>query len=73
MLEQAGWRILMGVLITVGLSVSHVWSIDTAEATQPLKAEAPKGPRAIIKTKLAISKSSSIRMSPQSMWKILLS
>ena len=51
MLEQAGWRILMGMLITVGLSVSHVWSIDTAEATQPLKAEAPKGPRAIIKTK----------------------
>jgi peptidyl-prolyl cis-trans isomerase B (cyclophilin B) len=51
MLEQAGWRILMGMLITVGLSVSHVWSIDTAEATQPLKTEAPKGPRAIIKTK----------------------
>jgi len=51
MLKQAGWRMLMGVLITVGLSVAHVWSIDAAETTQPLKAEAPKGPRAIIKTK----------------------
>lgn len=51
MLKQAGWRMLMGVFITVGLSVSHAWSIDVAEATQPLKVEAPKGPRAIIKTK----------------------
>src|SRR5690349_6310632 len=51
MLKQAGWRMLMGVLITVGLSVSHVWSIDAAETTRPLKAETPKGPRAIIKTK----------------------
>ena len=51
MLKQAGWRMFMGVFITVGLSVSHVWSLDAAEATQPLKAEAPKGPRAIIKTK----------------------
>ena len=42
---------LMGVLITVGLSVSHVWSIDAAETTRPLQAETPKGPRAIIKTK----------------------
>ncbi|WHZ26726.1 MAG: Peptidyl-prolyl cis-trans isomerase [Nitrospira sp.] len=51
MLKQAGWRMLMGVFITVGLSISHAWSIDVAEATQPLKVEAPKGPRAIIKTK----------------------
>lgn len=51
MLKQAGWRMLMGVLITVGLSVAHVWSIDAAETTRPLKTEAPKGPRAIIKTK----------------------
>lgn len=51
MLKQAGWRMLMGVLITVGLSVAHVWSIDAAETTRPLKAETPKGPRAIIKTK----------------------
>ena len=42
---------LMGVLIAVGLSVSSVGSIGVAETTQPPKAETPKGPKAIIKTK----------------------
>jgi len=41
----------MGVLIAVGLSVSSVGSIGAAETTQPPKAETPKGPKAIIKTK----------------------
>lgn len=53
MLKRAGWgmfrwRILIGVLIAVGLSVSTVGSIGAAETP---KAETPKGPRAIIKTK----------------------
>ncbi|MBS0182349.1 MAG: peptidylprolyl isomerase [Nitrospira sp.] len=48
MLKQAGWRMLMGVLLAVGLSVSSVVSMSAAETP---KAETPKGPRAIIKTK----------------------
>ncbi len=51
MLKQAGWRMLMGVLLAVGLSVSSVVSMSAAETTQSPKAETPKGPRAIIKTK----------------------
>ena len=51
MLKHAGRRMLMGVLIAVGLSVSSVGSIGAAETTQPPKAEIPKGPKAIIKTK----------------------
>ncbi|HWG96767.1 MAG TPA: peptidylprolyl isomerase [Nitrospira sp.] len=51
MLKHAGRRMLMGVLIAVGLSVSSVGSIGAAETTQPPKAETPKGPKAIIKTK----------------------
>lgn len=51
MLKQAGWRMLMGVLLAVGLSVSSVVSMSVAETTPSPKAETPKGPRAIIKTK----------------------
>ena len=51
MLKHAGRRMLMGVLIAVGLSVSSVGSIDAAETAQPPKAETPKGPKAVIKTK----------------------
>ncbi|BFU92627.1 MAG: putative peptidyl-prolyl cis-trans isomerase [Nitrospira sp.] len=51
MLKQAGWRMLMGVLLAVGLSVSSVVSMSAAETTPSPKAETPKGPRAIIKTK----------------------
>ncbi len=48
MLKRAGWRMCVGVLIAVGLSVSSAGSIDAAETP---KAETPKGPKAIIKTK----------------------
>lgn len=51
MLKQAGWRMLMGVLLAVGLSVSSVVSMSAAETTQSPKTETPKGPKAIIKTK----------------------
>ncbi|HWF60420.1 MAG TPA: peptidylprolyl isomerase [Nitrospira sp.] len=51
MLKQAGWRMLTGVFVAVSLSVSSVGSIGAAETTQSPKVEAPKGPRAIIKTK----------------------
>jgi peptidyl-prolyl cis-trans isomerase B (cyclophilin B) len=51
MLEQAGWRMFMVVLVGVVLSVSGVGAVVAADATASQKAETPKGPRAIIKTK----------------------
>jgi peptidyl-prolyl cis-trans isomerase B (cyclophilin B) len=51
MLTQAGWRVLMGMLVGVALSVSGIGSVAAADTTTSSKAEAPKGPRAIIKTK----------------------
>jgi peptidyl-prolyl cis-trans isomerase B (cyclophilin B) len=51
MLKQAGWRVLMGMLVGVALSVSGIGSVAAADTTTSSKAEAPKGPRAIIKTK----------------------
>ncbi len=51
MVKQAGWPMLMGMLVGVALSVSGVWSVAAADTTTNSKAEAPKGPRAIIKTK----------------------
>ncbi|MEK7800097.1 MAG: peptidylprolyl isomerase, partial [Nitrospirota bacterium] len=42
---------LMGMLVGVALSVSGVGSGVAADTTTNSKAEAPKGPRAIIKTK----------------------
>jgi peptidyl-prolyl cis-trans isomerase B (cyclophilin B) len=51
MLKQAGWPMLMGMLVGVALSVSGIGSVAAADTTTNSKAEAPKGPRAIIKTK----------------------
>jgi peptidyl-prolyl cis-trans isomerase B (cyclophilin B) len=51
MLKQAGWPMLMGMLVGVALSISGVGSVAAADTTTNSKAEAPKGPRAIIKTK----------------------
>jgi peptidyl-prolyl cis-trans isomerase B (cyclophilin B) len=51
MLKQAGWRVLMGMLVGVALSVSGIGSVAAADTTTSSKAEAPKGPRAIVKTK----------------------
>ncbi len=48
---QAGWPMLMGMLVGVALSVSGIGSVAAADTTTNSKAEAPKGPRAIIKTK----------------------
>ncbi len=51
MLKQAGWRVLMGMLVGVALSVSGIGSVAAADTTTSSKAEAPKGTRAIVKTK----------------------
>jgi peptidyl-prolyl cis-trans isomerase A (cyclophilin A) len=51
MLKLAVWPMLMGMLVGVALSVSGVGSVAAADTTTNSKAEAPKGPRAIIKTK----------------------
>ena len=50
MLKQVGWRMLMGMLIGVTLSFSGVETVVAADKATS-KAETPKGPRAIIKTK----------------------
>jgi peptidyl-prolyl cis-trans isomerase B (cyclophilin B) len=49
--KQVGWRMLMVMLIGVGLSVSGIEAVAAADKAPASKAEAPKGPRAIIKTK----------------------
>jgi peptidyl-prolyl cis-trans isomerase B (cyclophilin B) len=51
MLKQVGWRVLMGMLAGVALSVSGIGSVAAADTTTSSKTEAPKGPRAIVKTK----------------------
>ena len=51
MLKQAAWRLCMGMLIGMTLSVSGIESAAAADGTAGQKAEAPKGPRATIKTK----------------------
>ena len=51
MRKQAGWYMLMGALVGVTLLVSGIESVAAADTTTSAKAEAPKGPRAIIKTK----------------------
>jgi peptidyl-prolyl cis-trans isomerase B (cyclophilin B) len=51
MLKQAGWRMFIGVLVGVVLSIAGNGSVAAADVTAGQKAEAPKGSRAIIKTK----------------------
>ncbi|MDF0677103.1 MAG: peptidylprolyl isomerase [Nitrospira sp.] len=51
MLKQPEWRMLMGVVLAVGLSVSGNALVVAADNTPASKTEAPKGSRAIIKTK----------------------
>ena len=50
MSKQAAWRLCMGMLIGMTLSVSGIESAAAADRPGQ-KAEAPKGPRATIKTK----------------------
>ena len=51
MLKQAGRRMLMGIVVGVALSVAGIEAGAAADAASGQKGEAPKGPRAIIKTK----------------------
>lgn len=51
MLKQAGWRMPIGVLLGVSLLLLNIGSVTAADSTPTQKAETPKGPRAIIKTK----------------------
>lgn len=51
MLKQPEWRILMGVVLAVSLSVSSNAPVVAADSEQASKTETPKGSRAIIKTK----------------------
>jgi peptidyl-prolyl cis-trans isomerase B (cyclophilin B) len=51
MLKESGRRMLMGMLVGVALSVSGIGPVSAADAATSSKAEAPKGARAIIKTK----------------------
>jgi peptidyl-prolyl cis-trans isomerase B (cyclophilin B) len=51
MLKQVGWRMLVGMLVGVALSVSGIQAIVAADKAPTSKAETPKGPRAIVKTK----------------------
>lgn len=51
MSKQAAWHLCMGMLIGMTLSVSGIESAAAADGTAGQKAEAPKGPRATIKTK----------------------
>lgn len=50
MLKQVG-QMLMGTLVGVALSVSGIEAVVAADKAPTSKAETPKGPRAIIKTK----------------------
>lgn len=50
MLKQVGWRMLMGMLVGAALSVSGIEAV-AADKAPTSKAETPKGPKAIIKTK----------------------
>jgi len=51
MLKQVGRRMLVGMLVGIALSVSGIQAIVAADKAPTSKAETPKGPRAIIKTK----------------------
>jgi len=51
MLKQTGWRMLMGMLVGIALSVAGTGWATAADGTAGPKTEAPKGSRAIIKTK----------------------
>ncbi len=51
MLKRTGWRVLMGVLVGIALSVSGLESVVAADKTPSSKTDTPKGPRGIIKTK----------------------
>lgn len=51
MLKQVGWRMFVGVLVGLVLSGAGIGSGVAADTTPTPKMEAPKGPRAIIKTK----------------------
>ena len=51
MLKQAGWRMFMGVLVGVVLSVAGIESSVAADTKPTAKTETAKGPRATIKTK----------------------
>jgi peptidyl-prolyl cis-trans isomerase B (cyclophilin B) len=51
MLKQPEWRMLMGVVLAVSLSVSGNAPVVAADNTPTSKTETPKGSRAIIKTK----------------------
>ncbi|UVT15276.1 MAG: peptidylprolyl isomerase [Nitrospira sp.] len=51
MLKRTGWRICLGVLVGIALSVSGIESVIAADTATTPKAETPKGPRGIIKTK----------------------
>ena len=51
MLKRTGWRMCMGLLVGIALSVSGIGSVIAADTATTPKAETPKGPRGIIKTK----------------------
>ena len=51
MLKQVGGRMLMGILVGMALSFSGIETVVAADKANTSKAETPKGPRAIIKTK----------------------
>ncbi len=51
MLKQTGWRMLVGLLVGAVLSVAGTEIVAAADGATSQKAEAPKGPRATIKTK----------------------
>lgn len=51
MRKQAGWLVLMGILVGGALWVSGIEAVAAADKASTSKAETPKGTRAIIKTK----------------------
>jgi peptidyl-prolyl cis-trans isomerase B (cyclophilin B) len=51
MLKQLEWRLLVGLLLGVALSMSSIELVRAAEKSPTTKADTPKGSRAIIKTK----------------------
>ena len=51
MLKQVEWRMLIGMLVGVALLFSGIEPVAAADSTPTQKAETPKGPRAIVKTK----------------------
>ncbi len=51
MLKQTGWRMFVGLLVGAVLSVAGTEIVAAADGATSQKAEAPKGPRATIKTK----------------------